>query len=234
MAYAVIRLFLSWIVHTVHGKRDLRTYGLTERITRTARYSVDSTERVKTLKKYTVGYARVSTQEQNLERQLDALNAYGVDKIYTEKMSGTKKHRPELDSMMERLETGDTVVIESLSRLGRSTKDLLSLVDTMEEKGVKLISLKENIDTGSSTGRLLLTVLSALAQFERDVIVERTNEGLVAARARGRKGGRPKVPDAKIQQAIKLYNTKEYSLREIENLTGVKPNTLYRRIHQKE
>ena len=189
---------------------------------------------MKRLKQYKVGYARVSTQEQNLERQLDALQAYGVDKIYTEKMSGTKKHRPELDAMMERLESGDTVVIESLSRLGRSTKDLLALVDTMEEKGVKLISLKENIDTGSSTGRLLLTVLSALAQFERDVIVERTNEGLAAARARGRKGGRPKIPESRVQQAIKLYNTKEYSLREIENLTGVKPNTLYRRIHQKE
>ena len=181
-----------------------------------------------------IGYARVSTLDQNLERQIDALQQYGIDKLYTEKMSGTKKHRPELDAMLERLESGDTVVIESLSRLGRSTKDLLSLVDAMEEKGVKLISLKENIDTGSSTGRLLLTVLSALAQFERDVIVERTNEGLAAARARGRKGGRPKVPDAKVQQAIKLYNTKEYSLREIENLTGVKPTTLYRRLNEEK
>ena len=186
------------------------------------------------VKNYVVGYARVSTQEQNLERQIDALQQYGIDKLYTEKMSGVKKRRPELDAMMERLEVGDTVVIESLSRLGRSTKDLLSLVDIMEEKGVKLISLKENIDTGSSTGRLLLTVLSALAQFERDVIVERTNEGLAAARARGRKGGRPKVPDAKVQQAIKLYNTKEYSLREIENLTGVKPTTLYRRLNEEK
>lgn len=184
------------------------------------------------MKNYTVGYARVSTQEQNLERQIDALKKYGIDKLYTEKMTGTKKHRPELDAMLDRLEEGDVVVIESLSRLGRSTKDLLALIDTFEAKGIKLVSLKENIDTSTSTGRLLITVLSALAQFERDVIVERTNEGLTAARARGRKGGRPRVPDAKVKQAIKLYNTKEYSLGEIEKLTGIKPNTLYRRLHE--
>lgn len=90
--------------------------------------------------------------------------------------------------------------------------------------------MKENIDTSTSTGRLLITVLSALSQFERDVIVERTNEGLAAARARGRKGGRPKVADTKIRQALKLYDTKQYSLKEIESLTGVKPSTLYRRL----
>ena len=182
------------------------------------------------LKNYTIGYARVSTQDQNLERQIDALNAYGIDRLYQEKMTGTRQHRPELDAMLSRLEEGDTVVVESLSRLGRSTKDLLTLIDLFESKKVKLVSLKENIDTSTSTGRLLITVLSALSQFERDVIVERTNEGLAAARARGRKGGRPKVADTKIRQALKLYDTKQYSLKEIENLTGVKPSTLYRRL----
>ena len=183
------------------------------------------------LKNYTIGYARVSTQDQNLERQIDALNAYGIDRLYQEKMTGTRQHRPELDAMLSRLEEGDTVVVESLSRLGRSTKDLLTLIDLFESKKVKLVSLKENIDTSTSTGRLLITVLSALSQFERDVIVERTNEGLAAARARGRKGGRPKVADTKIRQALKLYDTKQYSLKEIESLTGVKPSTLYRRLH---
>lgn len=181
-----------------------------------------------------MGYARVSTQDQNLERQIDVLQSYGIDRLYTEKMSGTKKHRPELDAMLERLETGDTVVVESLSRLGRSTKDLLSLIDYFEDKGVRLISLKEDINTSSSTGRLLITVLSALCQFERDLTVERTNEGLRAARARGRKGGRPKISDAKVKQAIKLYRTNEYSLNEIENLTGVKANTLYRRLKDEQ
>ena len=184
------------------------------------------------MKNYVIGYARVSTAEQNLERQIDALNEYGVDKLYTEKISGTKRNRPELDTMLERLESGDTVVIESLSRLGRSTKDLLNLIDILEAKQVKLISLKENIDTHTSTGKLLITVLSALAQFERDNIVERTQEGLVAARARGRKGGRPKVPEDKVQQAIKLYRTNEYSLSEIEDLTGVKSSTLYRKLNE--
>ena len=182
------------------------------------------------MKNYTIGYARVSTQDQNLERQIDALNAYGIDRLYQEKMTGTRQHRPELDAMLSRLEEGDTVVVESLSRLGRSTKDLLTLIDLFESKKVKLVSLKENIDTSTSTGRLLLTVLSALSQFERDVIVERTNEGLAAARARGRKGGRPKVADTKIRQALKLYDTKQYSLKEIESLTGVKASTLYRRL----
>lgn len=182
------------------------------------------------LKNYTIGYARVSTQDQNLERQIDALNAYGIDRLYQEKMTGTRQHRPELDAMLSRLEEGDTVVVESLSRLGRSTKDLLTLIDLFESKKVKLVSLKENIDTSTSTGRLLITVLSALSQFERDVIVERTNEGLAAARARGRKGGRPKVADTKIRQALKLYDTKQYSLKEIESLTGVKASTLYRRL----
>ena len=184
------------------------------------------------MKQFVIGYARVSTQDQNLDRQIDALNAYGIDRLYTEKMTGTKKSRPELDAMLGRLEAGDTVVIESLSRLGRSTKDLLTLMDIFKEKNVKLVSLKENIDTSTSTGKLLATVLSALAQFERDVIVERTNEGLVAARARGRKGGRPRVPEVKIQQALKLYKTQQYTMREIENLTGVKPATLYRRLKE--
>ena len=186
------------------------------------------------MKNYVIGYARVSTQEQNLERQIDALQQYGIDRLYTEKMTGTKKHRPELDAMLARLEAGDTVVIESLSRLGRSTKDLLALVDLLNEKGVKLVSLKENIDTTTSTGRMLITVLSALAQFERDVIVERTNEGLAAARARGRKGGRPPIDEAKVKQALKLYHAGGHTLREIESLTGIKSSTLYRKLAQEE
>ena len=184
------------------------------------------------MKQFVIGYARVSTQDQNLDRQIDALKAYGIDRLYTEKMSGTKSSRPELNAMLDRLEAGDIVVIESLSRLGRSTKDLLTLMDIFEEKNVKLVSLKENIDTSTSTGKLLVTVLSALAQFERDVIVDRTLDGLSAARARGRKGGRPRVPEAKIQQALKLYQTQQYTMREIENLTGVNPATLYRRLKE--
>ena len=180
------------------------------------------------MRNFTFGYARVSTEAQNLDRQLDALEKYGVDKIYNEKMTGTKRDRPELEKMLERMTEGDTVVIESLSRLGRSTKDLIELVKLFEKRGVHLVSLKEQIDTTTSTGKLLFTLMSAIAQFERDVIADRTREGLKAARARGHFGGRPRFDEEKVRQAIKLYNTGEYSLREIEELTGVKKGTLYR------
>lgn len=176
------------------------------------------------------GYARVSTADQNLDRQKDALERYGIDRLYCEKMSGTKKSRPELDRMLDELREGDTVVIESLSRLGRSTKHLLELVEGMNNRNIRLISLKETIDTTSSTGRLLFTILSSLAQFERDVLVERTREGLNAARARGRCGGRPKLDETTVKKAVALYKTKEYSMKEIHELTGVSPSTVYRTI----
>lgn len=182
------------------------------------------------MKNFIFGYARVSTDAQNLDRQLDALKKYGVDVIYNEKMTGTKKDRPELNKLIERITKGDTVVIESLSRLGRSTKDLIELTELFKGKGVRLVSLKESIDTESSTGKLLFTLMSALAQFERDTIADRTREGLRSARARGRIGGRPKVNSDDVKKAVKLYNTRQYSIKEIEELTGVKKSTLYRNI----
>ncbi|MGN1135605.1 MAG: recombinase family protein [Oscillospiraceae bacterium] len=183
------------------------------------------------MKNYIFGYARVSTEQQNLDRQLDALNKYGVDIIFNEKMTGTKRNRPELTKMLDRLTEGDTVVVESLSRLGRSTKDLIELVDLFEKKKVHFVSLKEQIDTSSPTGKFLFTLMSAISQFERDVIAERTKEGLRSARARGRLGGRPKTDANSINKAIKLYNTRQYSIKEIEELTGVKKSTLYRHLN---
>ena len=185
------------------------------------------------MKNFVFGYARVSTEQQNLDRQLDMLQKYGVDFIYNEKMTGTKRNRPELEKLLERLTEGDTVVVESLSRLGRSTKDLIWLMETFNSKGVNLVSLKESIDTTTSTGKLLFTLMSAIAQFERDLIADRTREGLNSARARGRKGGRPRTDSEKLRKAIKLYNTRQYSLAEIEDMTGVKRSTLYRGIRSK-
>ena len=185
------------------------------------------------MKNFIFGYARVSTEQQNLDRQIDMLQKYGVDFIYNEKMTGTKRNRPELEKLLERLTEGDTVVVESLSRLGRSTKDLIWLMETFNTKGVNLVSLKESIDTTTSTGKLLFTLMSAIAQFERDVIADRTREGLNSARARGRKGGRPRTDTDKLRKAIKLYNTQQYSLAEIEDMTGVKRSTLYRGIRSK-
>lgn len=174
------------------------------------------------------GYARVSTQDQELARQIDALGKYGVDEIFTEKMTGTKANRPELNRLKDKVRPGDVVVIESLSRLGRSTKDLLSLIEDWNQQGVKLVSLKESIDTTTPTGKLLLTVLSAISQFERDITVQRTNEGLQAARARGRKGGRPKVDSKAVDKAVKLYHAETHSVKEITTICGISQATLYR------
>ena len=175
-------------------------------------------------------YARVSTADQNLDRQLDALKNYGIDVLYCEKMSGTKKSRPELDRMLKEVCDGDTIVIESLSRLGRSVKNLAELMEMFNQRNIRLVSLKETIDTTTPTGKLLFTILSSLAQFERDVLVERTQEGLAAARARGRNGGRPKTDEAAVKKAVALYQTKQYSLKEIQELTGVSASTIYRAI----
>lgn len=181
---------------------------------------------------YIYGYARVSTQDQDLNRQLDMLKNYNCTETLTEKMSGVKKDRPELNRLQDKVRKGDTIVIESFSRLGRSTKDLIELVDFFENKGVKIISIKENFDTTTPQGKLMLTVFQAFSQFERDLIVQRTKEGLASARARGRKGGRPKVKEKNIKQAIKLYNSMEYSISEIVKISGVSQSTLYRYINK--
>ena len=130
------------------------------------------------MKNYIFGYARVSTEQQNLDRQLDALRNYGCDVIYNEKITGTKRDRPELNKLLDRMTAGDTVVVESLFRLGISAKDLIELTELFEKNGVHLVSLKEQIDTSTATGKLLFTLMSAIAQFERDVIADRTREGL--------------------------------------------------------
>ena len=174
------------------------------------------------------GYARVSTLDQNLDRQVIMLKQCGIDELFTEKISGTKKSRPELDGLLAKLKAGDTVIVESLSRLGRSTKNLIELVELFQSKGVQLVSLKESIDTSTPSGKLLFTLMSAIAQFERDTIAERTVEGLKAARAKGHVGGRPRTKKEKMVHALRLYATGEYTLKEIEELTGVKKSTLYR------
>ena len=133
--------------------------------------------------------------------------------------------------MLNSLQPGDTVVVESLSRLGRSVKNLSELMERFNSDRIRLVSLKETIDTQSSTGKLLFTILSSLAQFERDVLAERTREGLNAARARGHLGGRPKTEQNKIDKALALYNTRQYTISEITELTGVSKSTLYRTIN---
>jgi DNA invertase Pin-like site-specific DNA recombinase len=175
-----------------------------------------------------IGYARVSTQEQNLDLQRDALEVAGCERIYSDQVSGSVERQQDLESALEMLREGDTLVVWRLDRLGRSLKHLIELIGELEERGVGFKSLQENIDTTSSSGRLVFHVFGALAEFERNLIRERTRAGLAAARSRGRKGGRPKKLDAKKQTlAVKLYQEKRHPVEEICQMLGISKPTLY-------
>ena len=178
-----------------------------------------------------VGYARVSTEDQDLLRQTFELRGAGCEKIYQETITGTKKHRPELDAMLDFIREGDVVVVCELTRISRSTKDLFSLVEKIEEKGAKIKSLKEDwLDTTTAHGKLLFTMMAGLAQFERDLISERTKSALAAKKAAGVKLGRPRVDDEALEKAVRLYMTKEFEIKEIEQMTKISKSTLYREI----
>ena len=175
-----------------------------------------------------IGYARVSTQEQNLDLQKDALNKAGCKRMYVEQISGSSSIRPELDKTMEILREGDTLVIWRLDRLGRSLKHLIELVTELDQRKVGVKSLTESMDTTTPGGKLIFHIFGALAEFERNLIRERTNAGLAAARARGRKGGRPPALDERKREvAIKLYNEKEHPIKEICRIMGISKPTLY-------
>ncbi len=181
-----------------------------------------------------VGYARVSSEEQNLDRQIDILKQSGCDRIYKEKVSGTKKERPEFNKMIDQLRPGDVIIISDLTRLSRSVKDLFSIVEKIEEKGANIKSIKESwVDTTTAQGKFMFTIFAGISEFERDLISQRTIEGLNAARARGKKGGRPKKNDKDIKLAIKMYNSKSYSISEITKATGISKTSLYRYVNNK-
>ena len=179
-----------------------------------------------------IGYARVSTFQQNLDLQLDALKKEGCEKIYTEKASGAKAERPELQDLLDNLRKGDVVVVWKLDRLGRSLKHLVELVEQLTEKGVGLKSLNDPIDTSTSHGKLVFNIFASLAEFERDIIRERTMAGLSAARARGRVGGRPKGLSEEAQKTAMaaeiLYKEQELSVADICKKLDISKSTLYR------
>jgi DNA invertase Pin-like site-specific DNA recombinase len=176
----------------------------------------------------TYGYGRVSAQRQTLDRQEDMLRERGCERVFMEKATGIKADRPELLRLKDCVRPGDTLIIESWSRLGRSTKDLIELTEWFLERGVQVVSLKENFDTSTPQGRMMLTIFQAFAQFERDLIAQRTREGLASARARGRKGGRPPKRKRDVELALKLYDSKLHTVAEIVRLSGVSQSTLYR------
>ena len=179
-----------------------------------------------------IGYARVSTKEQSLNLQEDALQKAGCEKIYSEQISGVKSERPQLQEMIKQLRQGDVIVVWKLDRLGRSLRDLVNLVATFQDEGVEFQSLQDKIDTTTPTGKLAFHLFAALAEFERDIISSRTKAGLEAARARGRKGGRPKGLSKKAQDkarlAESLYKEKERSIAEICDHLHISKPTLYR------
>lgn len=176
-----------------------------------------------------LGYARISTQEQNLDLQKDALNKAGCEKIYEDTISGAKANRPGLDECLAYARPGDTVVVWKLDRLGRSLKHLIETVQALDERGVGFKSVQENIDTTTPGGKLVFHVFGALAEFERDLIRERTNAGLAAARARGRKGGRKPMLDVKKRAiAAALHENKDVSVTEICRVLRVSRTTFYR------
>jgi DNA invertase Pin-like site-specific DNA recombinase len=175
-----------------------------------------------------IGYARVSTDDQNLDLQRDALEKAGCEKIYTDQQSGASTERLGLNGILEMARLGDTLVVWRLDRLGRSLKHLIHLMEQLDHQGIGLCSLQENIDTTTSSGRLVFHLFGALAEFERNLIRERTQAGLSAARARGRQGGRPKRLDPKKRElALRLYQERQHSVAELCQLMGISKSTLY-------
>lgn len=179
------------------------------------------------------GYARVSTQDQNLNRQLDALTKAGANQIYKEKITGTKKDRPELIKLLDHARKGDTIVVADLTRLSRSTRDLVALSEELKAKGIELISLKETIDTTTATGKMMFGMLAVLAQFERDQLSERTLEGLASARARGHLGGRKEKLDSSKKKAVyELYMSEKSTLKEICSMFDISAPTIYKVVRE--
>lgn len=182
-----------------------------------------------TISGYKVGYARVSTLEQDEALQRDALLADGCSRLFVDRASGKLEHRPGLDQMLNQLRPGDTLVVWRLDRLGRSLRHLIDLIADLENRGVAFKSLNESIDTTTPTGRLTFHVFASIAQFEKDLIRERTMAGLAAARARGRKGGRPTVwTEEKIRLAVEMYESKEHDVAGIARLLGISRGSIYR------
>lgn len=175
-----------------------------------------------------VGYARVSTADQNLGLQLDALNSAGCERVFEERASGARGDRPVLAEAVDYVREGDVLVVWRLDRFGRSLKDLIANVETLRERGVGFRSLTEAVDTTTAGGQLVFHIFGALAEFERELIRERTMAGLAAARARGRKGGRPpKMTRAKVRQAAVLLKDPEADIGAVCETLGVSKSTLY-------
>src|SRR4051812_27683061 len=180
-----------------------------------------------------IGYARVSTDDQNLDLQRDALQKAGCEQIYTDRVSGTKAERKGLTEALSHLRSGDTLVVWRLDRLGRSLRHLIDTVTDLQTREIGFQSITESINTTTSGGKLVFHIFGALAEFEREIIRERTNAGLQAARARGRNGGRPKkLTDKQIQMLQHLAADKKHSVKEICQTLGIGRTAFYRYVNE--
>lgn len=176
-----------------------------------------------------IGYARVSTSDQSLDAQLDALKAAGAERVFQEKRTGKSRQRPELERLLDQLREGDVLVVTKYDRLARSLRDLIDLVETIRERKAGFRSLAEDIDTTTPTGRLIFHVFGSIAEFERERIVERTKEGLAAARKRGRVGGRPRALSTEACEQIRRMRDEEHrSATELARIFKVSRATIYR------
>ena len=183
-----------------------------------------------------IGYIRVSTEHQETARQQEIMCDYQVDRIFSEKLSGANADRPLLKAMLDYVHEGDTLYVESVSRLGRSTKDLLNIIDTLTNKGVTLVSHKENIDTDTPTGKFMLTVFAALSQLEREQLKQRQREGIEIAKAQGKYTGRKPIPIdwEKFGRLYGEWKAKNITGRDFTRKMGLTANTFYRRIREYE
>lgn len=181
-----------------------------------------------------LGYARVSTRDQDAALQHDALTAAGCERIFTEQASGSTVMRPELERLLDYARRGDVIVVWRLDRFGRSIRHLIEQMDDLESRGIHFVSLQESIDTTTPTGKLTFHIFSALAEFERSLIVERTRAGLEAARARGRLGGRPRKITPMQRTAIyQMYATGDHTGQQIADIFGIARSSVYRVIAEK-
>ena len=181
-----------------------------------------------------VGYARVSTKEQNEARQMKAFEELGIEKVYLDKQSGKDANRPELQAMLSYVREGDVVTVESISRAARNTRDLLSIVEEINGKGAEFVSQKENIDTRTPQGKFMLTVFAAMAELEREYILQRQAEGIAIAKAEGRFKGKPKMEingDAFKRECKRWRNGEQTATTAMKRL-NLKPNTFYRRVKE--
>ena len=178
------------------------------------------------------GYARISSDDQNLDLQIDALNEYGVDEIYEEIEAGPRHNRQHLTELLEKLRVGDTLVIWRFDRLGRTIKQFLALAKDFERKGIRFVSLQEKFDTSTPMGKFVYDVFRAMSQMELGVISERTKSGMVAAKRRGRFSGRKPKENEKVENALKMYFSNECSINDIIETTGLSKTTIYKYVRE--